>query len=531
MRKFSSRLWIIALVVAWGFDFLFWQKIPGISFTIFTALCVLGGLILTWGEGLRPAVASLPILLPWAFFAAMSFIRQEPFTLSLNYLLTLMLMAILAHTLLGGRWIFYGVADYVVGLFQLAGSVLSKGLLQGVQSRTPAENGVSATPNRPSFWKRSLPVIRGLLLAIPVLGVFAVLLASADPIFSKRLTDVFSFLRIEKLPEYVWRFSYIMILAYLLVGVYLHSLTRSREEKLLSQDKPLLAPFLGLTESAIILGGLDLLFAFFVAIQFRYFFGGNANISLEGYTYSEYARRGFGELLAVAFFSLLLFLGLGNISRRKEPLQRRIFSGLGIALVILVSIILVSAFQRLMLYEQVYGFSRLRAYTHVLIIWIGVLLLAVVFLELFGKLRFFALAALLAVLGFGVSLNLMNVDSYIVRQNVNRAVAGEEFDAQYLNTLSPDAVPELVSLYASPSLPENIHANLGGILACQAALLQDESRWLSWQSFHLARYRAQQLLLAYQGELSTYQARHLEQGGWGVTVQGKEMSCYNLQGD
>ena len=262
MRKFSSRLWIIALVVAWGFDLLFWQKIPGISFTIFTALCVLGGLILAWGEGLRPAVASLPILLPWAFFAAMSFIRQEPFTLSLNYLLTLMLMAILAHTLLGGRWIFYGVADYVVGLFQLAGSVLSKGLLQGVQSRTPAENGVSATPNRPSFWKRSLPVIRGLLLAIPVLGVFAVLLASADPIFSKRLTDVFSFLRIEKLPEYVWRFSYIMILAYLLVGVYLHSLTRSREEKLLSQDKPLLAPFLGLTESAIILGGLDLLFAF-----------------------------------------------------------------------------------------------------------------------------------------------------------------------------------------------------------------------------------------------------------------------------
>jgi hypothetical protein len=105
MRKFSSRLWIVALVVAWGFDFLFWQKIPGISFTIFTALCVLGGLILTWGEGLRPAVASLPILIPWAFFAAMSFIRQEPFTLSLNYLLTLMLMAILTHTLLGGRWV------------------------------------------------------------------------------------------------------------------------------------------------------------------------------------------------------------------------------------------------------------------------------------------------------------------------------------------------------------------------------------------------------------------------------------------
>ena len=38
---------------------------------------------------------------------------------------------------------------------------------------------------------------------------------------------------------------------------------------------------------------VNLLFLVFVWIQFVYLFGGQANISAEGYTYAEYARRGF----------------------------------------------------------------------------------------------------------------------------------------------------------------------------------------------------------------------------------------------
>ena len=54
---------------------------------------------------------------------------------------------------------------------------------------------------------------------------------------------------------------------------------------------------LGLIEVATLLISVDLLFLVFVWIQFAYLFGGQANITLEGYTYAEYARRGFFELL------------------------------------------------------------------------------------------------------------------------------------------------------------------------------------------------------------------------------------------
>ena len=84
----------------------------------------------------------------------------------------------------------------------------------------------------------------------------------------------------------------------------------------------------------------------------------------------------------MAFFSLFLLLGLGAITRRENNSQRRVFSGLGVVLVGLVIVMLISAYRRLVLYEMAYGFSRLRTYTHVFMIWLGLLLITVVFLEI-----------------------------------------------------------------------------------------------------------------------------------------------------
>ncbi len=189
----------------------------------------------------------------------------------------------------------------------------------------------------------------------------AALLASADPVFNQQVQNLFQYLRVEKLAEYLYRLSYIILLAYLFAGVLLYALLSSSKERVTSTGALRLSPFLGWLEAVTVLACVDLLFVFFVAIQFRYFFGGQANINLEGFTYAAYARRGFGELLAVAFISLLLFLVLSWVTRRQADRSRRLFSAMGILLVALVAVILVSAFQRLLLYEAAYGFTRLRA--------------------------------------------------------------------------------------------------------------------------------------------------------------------------
>ena len=330
--------------------------------------------------------------------------------------------------------------------------------------------------------------------------------------------------RLENLPEYIFRGILILIIAYILVGILLYAAQKSQDEKLIGEEKPMLSPFLGFTESSIVLGSVLLLFAAFVIVQFQYFFGGQANINLEGYTYAEYARQGFGELVTVAVFSLFLFLGLSSITRRNEK-ERKIFSGLGITLVLFVLVMLFSAFQRLTLYETAYGFSRLRTYSHVFMIWLGALLITVVALEILRKQRAFAPAMVIAIVGFAATLNLLNVDAFIVRQNIARSAGGAKLDMAYLADLSGDAIPALADAMDETSVSRVTREAVSVSLICH--WYQNESRLTeprSWQSFHLSHWTASQTYAAIN-PLEGYTVNG-EEWYWQVTApNGREYDC------
>jgi hypothetical protein len=554
--KYTTRLILTALFIAWCFDQLFWKKAPGISFFVFVVLCLLGGALLTWWEKRRPVPASLVLLAPVLFFATVTFVRQEPFTIFISLSITLTAMMVLALTWLGGKWLKYSMSDYLVGFLRLAGSALARPV--GVLFRKGTGNGSTGTngntsiateparstevdqsaqaqpvqtaqPAIPARPRRVWAILRGLLLALPVVALLASLLAAADPIFSRQLDDLLKIFRIQNLGEYIFRVIYICIGAYLLIGVFAHALSASHEEKLIGVEKPWLTPFLGWTEAVIVLGSVDLLFAFFVAVQFRYFFGGQVNIHIDGYTYAEYARRGFGELVAVAVISLLLFLGLSAITRRQAGQQKHIFSGLGITLVMLVAAILVSAFQRLLLYEAAYSFTRLRAYTHVFMVWVGVLLAITVVLELLGRLRGFALALVVVVLGFGTSLAALNVDGFIARQNVARAVSGSEMDTVYLVGLSDDAVPALAKTFQDGRLSPALYDQVGGVLACRAASAAQDTRTRPWQAYHWSLRNANAWYAFLKPQLDAYPVTQGSDGLLHVKVNGVDALCEGYQ--
>jgi hypothetical protein len=362
------------------------------------------------------------------------------------------------------------------------------------------------------------------LLALPILIIFGALLAAADPIFSSYLEDFLAVFRFENLPEYLLRGFMILVLAYLLSGVYAHALLDSQDQKLIGLEKPWLPRFLGFPEGVIILGSVEILFSLFVIIQFRYFFGGQANIHLAGYTYAEYARRGFGEMLTVALFSLLLFWGLSAITRRQKNRQQNLFSAFGIGLMLLVTVILVSAFRRLLLYESAYGFTRLRSYAHIFMVWLGLLLFVLVLLELLNRQRMYAVAAWMTALGFVLTMNILNVDGTIVRQNIQRAELGWELDATYLNTLSVDAVPALLDAYHNAGISGTQRTELAAILACQKVVLTQERTEQPWQSYHFGEARALRLLQD-TIDFDRVQVYQNEYDSWWVVVNGEDRPC------
>jgi hypothetical protein len=524
MKKNPNKLWVVVFVLGWLADFLFWKKAPGVNFAIFAGLCLLAAFYLLLSDGLYPRPASLILILPFGFFAAVTFIRAEPMTTFLAVVFTLLAMSLLAMSYLGGRWYLYTLADYLAKFLLLFGSMMARPIMFMNDARKEQkEAGIQ--PARYNF----MPIVRGIVIALPVVAIFAALLSSADVVFGQQLGNTLKWFQLDNLPELIFRLVYIVVIGYALAGVILHAAILSTDEKLANEDKPFIPPFLGFTESAIVLGSVVALFAAFVVVQFQYFFGGHANINVEGYTYSEYARRGFGELVTVAFFALLMLLTLNSITRRETETQRKTYSGLGVALVALLLVMLFSAFKRLGLYEEAYGFSRLRTYTHVFLIWIGLLLIATIALEILRRERMFTFAMLIAAFGFAVSLPILNVDAFIVNQNIQRELHGKsndsvELDSRYFVQLSDDAIPPLVSAYHNPALPASIREKIGASLVC----IQNERKDLrerSWQSFHFAAFNADESLALAQKELKGFKYSDASYPYTVTTPSGNEVSC------
>jgi len=486
MKKHPILLWTVAFILAWIFDFLFWKKPVGINLIIFLAICLIGGFSLLLGNSLKPARGSLWLLIPFVFFAAITCLRQEPLTYFLACTFMFVSLGLLTVTFLGGRWTHYGLSDYFRNLFQLVVSIIVRPIEFHNQSR---EEMAAARERIKSLPLKS--IARGLLIAIPIVIFFTILLASGDLIFHQKIVAFFASLRLGRVPEYILRLVIILILAYALTGIFLHAAWRSKDEVLLGEDKPIVKRRLGFIEAAIILGGVIVLFLSFVIVQFRYFFGGEVNIGVNGFTYSQYARSGFNELIAVAFFSLLMILGLSTITKRENNQQKRIYSGLSIALIALVIVILASAYQRLSLAIDWHGFSRLRLYPRIFLIWVGILFVAVIVLEIVGRERFFALAAILASFGFAVSLGMVNVDASIAEHNVNRAVEGKHFNVSYLTSLSADAVPALTNIFMDPTLPVAVHEGVGAALFCYLhSPVYEHYSVPDWRSFNYPRWEA-----------------------------------------
>ncbi len=337
----------------------------------------------------------------------------------------------------------------------------------------------------------------------------------------------------ENHPEYIFRVFYIIVLAYTFTGIFLQAVLPKKTEDRPDHKRTWVKPFLGWTESAIVLGSINLLFAFFVIIQFRYLFGGQANITAAGYTYSEYARKGFGELVTVAVLSLLIYLCLAAVTRTKTRGQRTGFSTLSTLLMVLVLIMLASSLQRMLLYEGAYGFTRLRTYTHVFIFCLAALLIATVVLELTGNRGRFGLALLLFSFTFAIALGVMNVDAFIANQNIQR-VSGphgdwKTLDGYYLSELSSDAVPVIAAAYQNPALPEKARDQLGAELACRLTLAarEVEENPVSWQSYHPSNARAIQLMNNLSDQLfEKYSVRKDEYGGLFVPLGFDRYDCY-----
>ncbi|NMO22643.1 DUF4173 domain-containing protein [Pyxidicoccus fallax] len=452
----------------------------GVSFPLM-AVALLGALAWLGGrEGWQRARPNAWLAVPLIVISGFVAVRASPWLRALDVLTSGVLLLLLAHFWGAGRVQRLGLLGYpLVAL----GSVF-KGMLYPPALVRDSVDFKAARQHAP----RLMPFARGILIALPVLFVFGVLLESADAAFASaihRVLDVDVWALFGTTVVHTLGALFAACVAAAVLG---HALRRRKGREWGEDEVAPARPLLGLTEALTLILAVDALFLVFAGFQVAYLFIGGASSPAEGYTYAEYARRGFFELLAVSMLTLALVMALARWTRRESPLAEGAFRVGTSLMVALTLLILASAMKRMVLYEDAFGYTRLRVFTHVFMFALGVVLTwrAV---TLWWRPERFAIGAFVTALGAVVAVNVLNPDALIVRLNLaNPGQWGS--DTYYLRKLSNDAVPELVHALGSTGA---WHQDVKDVVDVFAERQSQEAH-PTWPEWNLANWRARRAL-------------------------------------
>ena len=493
----------------------------GLALAILAAGCELGllanGLLrVDWGVNLALWVAALAGAMLWlahsrgrirgdgpfvlafvaVFFAGGLAIRDTPALAVLNVAATLSALVLLGTAVLGGPSPSVALArvrDYIHASVLLGWRTAVGGF--PLLLRDASVRSLGLTP-RARF---ALGLLRGALLAAPLLVVFGALFMAADARFNALVVKVFGF-DFSTIGSHL---AMILFFAWISAG-YLHGVLMERAP---APIRDLDEMSIGAVEAGAVLALLDLLFATFIAVQAQYLFGGGAVVEqTAGLTYAEYARRGFFELAFAAALVVPVLLSINLLMRRETPHHERMFRWLAGALAALVALVMLSAAHRMGLYLNAYGMTEDRLYASAFMLWIALVLFWFGRTVLRGQGHRFAIGAVAAgwlVLG---ALNVANPDDLVARANLNRVSDGKSFDAFHAARLSGDGIPAVLHALRTVD-PIAMDWDSGderhpGVANANRCFLRDRLRdWAAqentdWRSWNLGRARARQAAIA-----------------------------------
>ncbi len=480
----KGLLWALAVGVVW--QALWWDALgAGLNALLGTLALVAAwwALLRAAGPAPRGTQYLLALTLVWALVPVW---RAAPAVVSWTWLAWWVTLFVLLPRYFRGdalRATGWGLARLVVAWLRAGLDALVVALHAGPEAR----QGVLAR------WRA---LLLGLVLLVPIGGCFGLLLAWADPVFQQYWIRLFSLdLWLEGLGR--------ALLGLVFGGLWLSGLMAAwRSRSAPPADTPGPAwDRLPWASTAVVLGGLLMLFTVFLGIQARYLFGGSAALQAFDLTYAEYARRGFGELVT----AVVLFLGLlvlaDALTARPDARTERGFRLLAWATLAAVALMLASAAYRLGLYVTAFGLTTTRFQVAVFMFWLLVALALAAWTVRSPRPHRWPRVGLIPFFAFVLTLAVLSPPAWVVRVNIWRAQQGHDLDIRYLlnaGEWAPEVWVALEAVYQNPdALPETTRQELGAALACQV-LLAEESASLAdadWRAWSWGRWQGR---LAYQ---------------------------------
>ena len=449
-QTIKSKLSLYGIISALAFIYLILNENLGISVPVF--FIIQFALLFFIAKNSKGAiyVKGLFMLIPIFIISLNNFISASYMMTPTNFLVIVFLYSVmfllLANKLNLMKLNLFGIIKIIVNIFEPMINFI-------VPFRWIAERSKNKEKN--ILTKR---ILIGILVSIPAVMFLVMMLSSADLVFYNNFilfNDWF-----KKLFEFINIFK---IIVGTFTGFYLFSHLYSVFVK---DDNSYANMISNKTDTAkqlkgdvivfnILMMSILVVYTIFIGIQFKYLFSGGALPN--GLNYSEYARKGFFELVFLSVLNIALILLTTYLLRDKiyeDKNKWALFTKLMlIYLCLITGILLVSSYFRMSLYDSAYGFTRLRVLVYIFLVFEALGLIAT-FLYII-KHNFNILAVYAAIgLTFYLTLNLVKIDEIIAKRNIDMFLSGqaEDIDIDYLMTLSPDALPQIIRLTDS-----NVH--------------------------------------------------------------------------
>ncbi len=486
-KKKQFLFFAIPLLLATLFQWLFFDHGLGINYPLFLMSLFIGYLSLFWERIEKKSLAGWVTMASSILLSFVFLIFKSKVIIALNFLL-IPVLALSSGILLTG-WSQSPWFDLSF-VWEFFPRMLVK-LLE--QLPTPIRSFANLLQFKKSH---SSPVykqiLKAIIIASPLLFIILALLASADPVFNQLLLDFTSVIQIDIADELIGRIIITLIAFWGLAAfTWMIASEKNTSADKTTEFKSSILPVTTIT----ILSLVNIIYFVFVIVQFAYFFHGADLSFLENMTFAEYARRGFGELIAITLINLSLILGFSVFTTKKSNETTKTRQILSSFLILVTTIILYSSHLRLSLYEQAYGFTYTRFFVHAFMLFLGICLISAV-LKIWKQEFSFLKPVLVIGLTGWIILSFVNVDKLITLKNIERFHANERIDLSYLtNNLSEDAIPTILDFSQKQNYKLMVlDLDLYDLIkicaepeACYPIVSYTPEEKLPWQEFNLSK--------------------------------------------
>jgi hypothetical protein len=489
--KENYGLLVFSMVLGVMFDYLFNGKSLGLSMVLFVAFFYV---YLFWNLGDKIKIPAKKVWfskqLPFSWFLTLPIslltityvIYSNPILSFLNLFILLLLMSVQTILFSGKNQYSWSACMFLVDvidytIFRTISNVKIPFVMVAEITKSRTEKG------RYSVLKN---ILTGLLISLPLLFIVLLLLSSADMVFQHILTN--NFLQDFSLGD-IFQHMLVILLVSIFLFAYIWSLKYTNVTKsAMTLENPPLEVKKKVWEPVIVITILIMMNAVYIlfsSVQFSYLFGGAQFLMPSSFSYSDYARQGFFELLVVTFINFSILLSTIHFVNKGNKTLFNVVRGLLSLITLSTMIILYSAFFRLSLYEAAYGYTYLRFFAHYFMIFLSLLLLIVLWSIWQRKMSLMKSFIVVSIIGYTV-VNYINVDVIIAKKNIDRYYNTGKIDLAYLEQLSYDAIPELTRL--TDEEDRHISETISRHLRDQKKDLIEELRF--WASYNYSKHRA-----------------------------------------